>query len=59
MSGSGVWQFTPSLDTDRLVALLIEHSDKRRAINTARLRPLIDNLRMYCDGSEVEREQPH
>jgi hypothetical protein len=50
MSGSGVWQFTASPDTDRLIALVIEHSNARRAVTATRIRPLLDGLELYIAG---------
>ena len=50
MSGSGVWQFTASPDSDKLAAILIEHSNRQRAIIATRIQPLIDALTHYVDS---------
>jgi hypothetical protein len=50
MSGSGVWQFTASPDSDKLAAILIEHSNRQRAIIATRIRPLIEAVTLYAAG---------
>jgi hypothetical protein len=48
MSGAGVWQFTASRESDKLVAILIEYSNTQRVIIATRIRPLLDALTLYA-----------
>ena len=50
LSGCGVWRFTPSALSDRLVAMLIEHSDGHKVVISTRLGPLLDALADHVSG---------
>lgn len=53
LSGAGLWQFRASLDDEKLVALLTEHSEKHKVLIASRLRPLIGALSDYIDGKLI------
>ena len=47
LSGAGIWQFRAEQSSEKLVAILIEHSEKHRVLVASRLRPLVDSLAGY------------
>lgn len=47
LSGAGIWQFRAEQSDEKLVAMLIEHSEKHQVLVTTRLRPLVDSLSSY------------
>jgi hypothetical protein len=53
MSGSGVWQFKPPGESEKLVAILTEHSNKHKAIIAARIGPLLDSVEAYANDGLV------
>lgn len=50
MSGCGVWRFTPAGPSDKLIAILIEHSDTHKVVVSTRLGPLLDGLADHVSG---------
>jgi hypothetical protein len=50
LSGSGVWKFAPSAASDKLVAILIEHTDNHKGIIGTRLGRVLDALTDYMSG---------
>jgi hypothetical protein len=53
LSGCGVWRATPSVKTDRLVAILIEHSETYNVVVSTRLHGLITALDDYVEGKLI------
>lgn len=51
LSGSGVWHITSTIPaSDRLVGLVESHTDSGRLIYAARLRRVLEGLRLYVAG---------
>lgn len=50
LSGSGVWRLMTDPTSDKLVAVVIEHSNAQRVLISTRIAPLLDSLAAYNSG---------